>query len=180
MGNGDILTHYEARERRQRFGVASVMLARGALIKPWLFREIREGREWLPTPEERFAVVWRFVELLRDHFGEGERAHARTMRFLPWHLGFFCRYRPFPEAEFAEAARQHPLLQTRPEDAPAIEGLDALLRDARPEVHESLSRELLVAGSREEAQERALRLFAGLPPAEGTERAEEAIAEVAG
>lgn len=180
VGNGDILTLYEARERRQRSGVASLMLARGALIKPWLFREIREGREWLPTAEERFAVVWRFVELLRDHFGEGERAHARTMRFLPWHLGFFRRYRAFPEAEFAEAARHHPLLQTRPEDASPVGALDALLRDARPEVHESLSRELLAAGSREEAQERALRVFSGLPPAEGTERAEETFAEVAG
>ena len=45
VGNGDILTHYEARERMARSGVSSVMLARGALIKPWLFREIREGRE---------------------------------------------------------------------------------------------------------------------------------------
>ena len=44
IGNGDILTHYEARERMARSGVRSVMLARGALIKPWLFREIREGR----------------------------------------------------------------------------------------------------------------------------------------
>jgi tRNA-dihydrouridine synthase 3 len=180
VGNGDILTHYEARERRQRFGVASVMLARGALIKPWLFREIREGREWLPTPEERFAVIWRFVELLREHFGEGERAHARTMRFLPWHLGFFCRYRPFPEAEFADAAREHPLLQTRPEDAPPSGALDALLRDARPDVHELMGRELLASGSREEAQEHALRLFAGLSPAEAIERRDEAIAEVAG
>ncbi len=40
VGNGDVLTHYEARERMQRSGVRSLMLARGALIKPWLFREI--------------------------------------------------------------------------------------------------------------------------------------------
>ena len=50
VGNGDILTPYEARERMQRSGVRSVMLARGALIKPWLFREIRAGRTGCPRP----------------------------------------------------------------------------------------------------------------------------------
>jgi len=49
IGNGDILTPYEARERMARSGVRSVMLARGALIKPWIFRELREGRVWDPT-----------------------------------------------------------------------------------------------------------------------------------
>jgi tRNA-dihydrouridine synthase 3 len=180
VGNGDILTHYEARERRERSGVASVMLARGALVKPWLFRELREGREWLPGAEERFALLWRFVELLREHFGEDERGRARSLRFLPWHLGFFCRYRPYPEAEYAELARRHPLLQTRPEDRADVSPLEALLRDPRPSVHEALARELLAAEGAEEARERGLRLQAALPPASVTTPEEEAIAEVAG
>src|SRR3972149_11948818 len=113
IGNGDILTHYEARERMAQAGVRSVMLGRGALIKPWLFREIREGRVWQPTPEERLAVLWRFVELLRDHFGPDERGRSRALRFLPWHLNFFCRYRSLPEEEYAARAREHPLIQSR-------------------------------------------------------------------
>ena len=108
IGNGDILTPYEARERRTRSGVRSVMLGRGALIKPWLFREIKEGRDWLPTPEERFGVLWRFVELQREHFGADERGVKRTMRFLPWHLNFFCRYVPLPEEQYAEAGARAP------------------------------------------------------------------------
>ena len=43
------------------------------------------------------------------------------MRFLPWHLGFFCRYRPFPRDEFEAESREHPLMQTRqsdPDDLP--------------------------------------------------------------
>ena len=108
IGNGDILTPYEARERRTRSGVRSVMLGRGALIKPWLFREIKEGRDWLPTPEERFGVLWRFVELQREHFGADERGVKRTMRFLPWHLNFFCRYVPLPEAAVRRAGARAP------------------------------------------------------------------------
>jgi tRNA-dihydrouridine synthase 3 len=182
IGNGDILTHYEARARRRVSGVASVMLARGALIKPWLFREIREDREWLPSAEERLALLWRFVELLREHFGTDERGQARTLRFLPWHLGFFCRYRPFPEAQYAEEAAAHPLLQTRHPDREDLSPLESLLRDPRPETHESWSRELLASASLEEARDRSLRLQAALPSlvAGADSPSRDPVAEVAG
>ena len=164
VGNGDILTHYEARERMARSGVTSLMLARGALIKPWLFREIREGRSLFPTPEERLELLWRFVALLRDHFGDSEGARRRVLRFLAWHLGFFCRYRPLPEERFLEASRAHPLLQTRlPEDA-EVSPLELLLRDPREAVHEALAAAVAGSASLDEARERALRSAAEIPP----------------
>jgi tRNA-dihydrouridine synthase 3 len=180
IGNGDILTHYEARDRMRRSGVRSVMIARGALIKPWLFREIKEGTTWLPTPEERFSVLWRFVELLGEHFGTDERGRARTMRFLPWHLDFFCRYVPTPEELYGEAAREHPLLQSRLQALPPSSPLDALLADTRAETHRRFSEELLASASRDEAHERAVRLAASVPA--GGEGAELRVAasEVAG
>ncbi len=180
IGNGDILTPYEARDRMTRYGVRSVMLARGALIKPWLFREIREGRTLLPSPEERFAVLWRFVELLREHFGTDERGHKRTMRFLPWHLNFFCRYVPLPEEQYGEQAREHPLLQSRLQAPPASLPLERLLGDARPETHLSFSGELLASGTRDEALERSLRLESGLPDAASGPELDVARSEVAG
>jgi tRNA-dihydrouridine synthase 3 len=179
IGNGDILTPYEARERMARSGVRSVMLARGALIKPWIFRELREGRVWDPTPEERLGVLWRFVELLRDHFGTDERGLKRAMRFLPWHLGFFCRYRPLPEETFAEQAREHPLLQSRLDAGPFASPLERLLADSRPEVHQGLAEVLLGAESEDEALEDARKLAEATPPDDG-ERRETGIREVAG
>ncbi len=179
VGNGDILTPYEARERMRRAGVGSVMLARGALIKPWLFREIREGKTWLPTPEERFGLIWRFVELLRDHFLDDERGRIRALGFLPWHLNFFCRYRPLPEELYGERARAHPLLQSRLSLGEPESALEALLGDSRKETHEALARELLDSRTRDEAEERALRLQATLPsPAE--EELRVAASQVAG
>jgi tRNA-dihydrouridine synthase 3 len=169
VGNGDILTPYEARDRMQRSGVRSVMLARGALIKPWLFREIREGKTWLPTADERFGVLWRFVELLRDHFQDHERGRARALSFLPWHLDFFSRYRPLPEETYGEPSRAHPLLQSRLPLGEPASPLEALLGDSRKETHEALARELLHSVTREEARERALRLQATLPPGEDRE-----------
>jgi tRNA-dihydrouridine synthase 3 len=180
IGNGDILTGYEARDRMARSGVRSVMLGRGALIKPWLFREIREGRTWLPTPEERLGVLWRFVELLREHFGVDERGQKRALRFLPWHLNFFCRYRPLPEEEFGESSRAHPLLQSRLGTQPLGSPLERLLADSRPETHQRFSVELLGCASREEALERVTRLAGSLPAdGEGGEL-EVAASEVAG
>ena len=180
IGNGDILTHYEARERMERCGVRSVMLARGALIKPWLFREIREGRTLLPTPEERLGVLWRFVELLREHFGTDERGQKRTLRFLPWHMNFFCRYVPLPEEAYAEQARVHPLLQSRLQVPPGNSPLERLLGDARPETHLRFAEELLASGSREESLARAATLAERLPEAVAASELEVAPSEVAG
>jgi tRNA-dihydrouridine synthase 3 len=180
IGNGDILTHYEARERMSRWGVRSVMLARGALIKPWLFREIREGRTLLPSPEERFAMLWRFVELLREHFGTDERGRRRTLRFLPWHLNFFCRYLPLPEESYGEQALQHPLLQSRLQAQAPSSPLERLLGDARSETHQRLAEELLDSPSREQAQERAERLAASLPAGQADCELRLAASEVAG
>jgi tRNA-dihydrouridine synthase 3 len=153
VGNGDILTHYEARARRERSGVAALMIGRGALIKPWIFRELREDRELLLGAAERVRVYWRFVELLREHFGADARGRARILRFLPWHFGFFSRYRPLPEAEFAESAARHPLLQTRMPAASDLEPLERLLRDPREERHLEISTALLDASCCDEALE---------------------------
>jgi tRNA-dihydrouridine synthase 3 len=180
VGNGDILTHYEAHDRWSRSGVASIMLARGALIKPWLFREVRERRAWEPTPGQRVGVYWRFVELLRDHFGADARGRGRILGFLPWHLGFFARYRPLPAERYLAASREHPLLQTRlPQDAPASP-LEALLRDGRPATHASIAEALVDAGSREEAEAALLQLADDSPPEPDAGVSEDAPAEVAG
>ena len=79
IGNGDILTHYEARERMGRAGVRSVMLgARRAHQAVALPRDPRGARAGCPRAEERFGRLWRFVELLREHFGDDERGRTRA------------------------------------------------------------------------------------------------------
>jgi tRNA-dihydrouridine synthase 3 len=156
------------------------MLARGALIKPWLFREIHEGRSWLPTPEERFCVLWRLRELLFEHFSGDERGRVRSLRFLTWHLNFLCRYQPFPEEEFGAQSREHPLLQTRMPGERAASPLEALLRDARAETHAALAALVIESADREVALHRALDLQASLPPAGEVRELEVAVSEIAG
>lgn len=168
IGNGDILTHYDARRRREESGCAGVMLARGALIKPWLFREIAEGRAWDPTAEERVSLFRRLAMFMREHFRDDEKGRARAMRFLPWHFDFFCRYRPLPEGEWGES--EHPLIQTRTDDTgEELSLLEAVLRDPRPEMHERIAAALWDSDSDEDAVARLHDLGTEHEPARGVQ-----------
>jgi tRNA-dihydrouridine synthase 3 len=102
------------------------------------------------------------------------------MRFLPWHPDFFSRYVPAPEEHYGEAAREHPLLQSRLQPPPPSSPLERLLGDTRPETHQRMAEELLASPSRDEAQERALRLAASLPEGGGAAELRVAASEVAG
>jgi tRNA-dihydrouridine synthase 3 len=168
IGNGDLLTWYETHARWQQSGCASVMLGRGALIKPWLFREVATKQAWEPTASERLAVYHDLAQKMKLHFRDDEKGRERAMRFLPWHFEFFCRYRPLSGARWEAASREHPLLQTRfADDEPDLPLLEKLLRDARPEVHTRLATLLWESADVGEAEARALALAAEMPPVAG-------------
>jgi tRNA-dihydrouridine synthase 3 len=168
IGNGDISTWYEAEDLQRRSGCASVMIGRAALMKPWIFREIAEGREYEPTAEERVGILRQFLGFMKEHFRDDEKGRKRAMFFLPWHFGFFCRYRPLPEAACREQSRQHPLMQTRMPDQEDLPPLEALLRDPREAVHEKLAAAFWDAQSDADAIERCLRIAAEDPPQRGS------------
>jgi len=78
-------------------------------------------------------VLWRFVTMLRDHFGTAPKPE-RMLGFLSWHLDFFSRYRPSRDG-IRRAGATPPLIQTRwPLAMPG--SLEALLRDPRPDTHQ--------------------------------------------
>jgi tRNA-dihydrouridine synthase 3 len=93
IGNGDVLTWQDAVRNQAHAACAAVMVGRWALAKPWIFREYSERRDLPKAPAERLAVVRRYVELCREHFGDDEKGRQRTRRFLVFHQDFFRRYR---------------------------------------------------------------------------------------
>ncbi len=124
LGNGDVLTPWDLRRRRAETRVRSFLVARGALIKPWIFRELLADEPWYPTTAERWAVMRRFVDLALEHFGDDEKGHTRVERFFLWHCGFWHRYYPWTEADFVDLGAES-LLQAR---TPQAEGdADTLL-----------------------------------------------------
>jgi len=111
LGNGDILLPVDRARHLAETRVSGVVAARGALIKPWIFRELRSGEVWHPTVAERWSVMRRYFELAAEHFGDDETGLARVERFFVWHLGFWHRYRPYADAD--QIASDGPLIQRR-------------------------------------------------------------------
>jgi tRNA-dihydrouridine synthase 3 len=188
IGNGDILTWFEAEDRMQysnngipnqldsatglRTGVTALMAGRGALIKPWIFKEWADKKSWFPTAEERVAVYWQLSANFKDHFGADEHGKRHAFYFLPWHFEFFCRYRPLPDEPFRELSRNIPLIQnSRSIDEKLIEigllsgrgepvecrnklldsPLERLLRCEVSDCHMAISEALWAANTSEEA-----------------------------
>lgn len=93
VGNGDLLFPHEIASARARSGCTGVMVARGALIKPWIFREASDGYRDV-TAVERLEIYRRYAALALAHWRDDEHGRARAREFLVWHLGFWCRYAP--------------------------------------------------------------------------------------
>ena len=161
IGNGDIFTHYEATRRMNEHGCLAVMVGRGALIKPWIFQEAKDGKELVfNSAADRVGIYRTLVSYMKEHFGDDERGRQKAFYFLPFHLEFFCRHRPLPEEIFGTLSLQQPLISTRWEGVASAELgetleslpiLERLLRCENPSAHQEMAAVLWDATSDAEA-----------------------------
>jgi tRNA-dihydrouridine synthase 3 len=95
IGNGDVMSFEDMVERRAAYPVvSSTMIGRGALIKPWVFEEIREEKTMDISSGERFEILKTFVKHGLAHWGADEKGILTTRKFLCEWLSFLCRYVP--------------------------------------------------------------------------------------
>lgn len=95
IGNGDILSYEDYVERRTLAPhVSSVMIGRGALIKPWIFQEIKDQKPWIPTSTQRFELLRRYCNYGLEHWGSDTKGVESTRRFLLEWQSFLYRYIP--------------------------------------------------------------------------------------
>jgi nifR3 family TIM-barrel protein len=95
LGNGDVWECWDALRLMRRTGCDGVIVGRGCLRRPWLFRELAEvfdGRE--PGPQPDFgtivALVRRHAELLVDFFGE-LNGMRQMRKWCAWYTTGFQR-----------------------------------------------------------------------------------------
>jgi tRNA-dihydrouridine synthase B len=75
VGNGDVISLADYRAMREETGCDAVMIGRGALGNPWLFRAIRDHAAAAPSVAERRSVFLRHVQLMREHTPEKRILH---------------------------------------------------------------------------------------------------------
>ena len=106
IGNGDIMTWQDWDNHRhllrqslegdaEQMGLTScAMIGRGALIKPWLPKEIHERQTYDISASERLDMLKLFVNYGYEHWGTDNQGIENTRRFLLEWLSYLHRYVP--------------------------------------------------------------------------------------
>jgi len=94
LGNGDIWEAADALRMVARTGAAGVVVGRGCLGRPWLFRDLAAAfagapATTLPTLGEVRTMMHRHAELLCHHMGE-ERGCKEFRKHVSWYLKGFA------------------------------------------------------------------------------------------
>jgi nifR3 family TIM-barrel protein len=121
LGNGDIWEAADAVRMVAETGCAGVVVGRGCLGRPWLFRDLAAtfaGRTAPPLPSlgEVAAMMWRHGELLTEYAG-ADRGCREFRKHVSWYLkGFAVRQ---------QLRRDLALVSSLPELATLLAELDA-------------------------------------------------------
>ncbi|KAJ1918537.1 tRNA-dihydrouridine synthase 3 [Mycoemilia scoparia] len=94
FGNGDVLSWEDYWEHVEKEQADGVMIGRGALIKPWIFQEIKERKVWDISSNERLDILKKFCNYGYEHWGTDERGLSITRKFLCEWQSFLHRYVP--------------------------------------------------------------------------------------
>ena len=93
LGNGDIWEAADALQMVEETGAPGVVVGRGCLGRPWLFRDLADAfaghrTRTLPTLGEVAVMMRRHAELLAEHMGE-ERGCKEFRKHVSWYLKGF-------------------------------------------------------------------------------------------
>ncbi|SDR08803.1 tRNA dihydrouridine synthase DusB [Actinopolyspora saharensis] len=120
LGNGDIFSADDALKMMSSTGCDGVVVGRGCLGRPWLFRDLQAAFAGEPVPEgpslgEVSRVLRRHAELLTEHMGED-----KGVRDLRKHMAQYLR--GFPVG--SELRKRFGLVSTLAELDDLLAGLD--------------------------------------------------------
>lgn len=87
IGNGDIVDVESANKMFEYTGCDGIMIARGACGNPWIFKSILEGKDYIPTNNERFEMIQEHIDNALEYEKENPRQAMLKMRkHIAWYL----------------------------------------------------------------------------------------------
>ena len=85
IGNGDITDIDSALKMFEYTKVDGIMIGRGALGNPWIFKSILDGKEYIPSLEERYDVILEHLNLAVKRDTEAV-AIPKMRKHIAWYL----------------------------------------------------------------------------------------------
>ena len=85
IGNGDIVDVKSARNMFEVTGCDGIMISRGAMGNPWIFKSILEGKDYMPSKEELYETIIKHINLMREIDGE-KQANLKLRKHVAWYL----------------------------------------------------------------------------------------------
>jgi tRNA-dihydrouridine synthase B len=95
IGNGDIFSAEDAQQMFSETGCDAVMVARGALGRPWIFKQINDLLDGKPSTP---AILPDIAQVCREHFElmRAEKSERVVVNHSKKHFGWYLK--GFPEA----------------------------------------------------------------------------------
>ncbi|MCM8530179.1 MAG: tRNA-dihydrouridine synthase family protein [Lentisphaeraceae bacterium] len=88
VGNGDIWYPSDAARMYKECGCDAVMIGRGALRNPWIFKQLEDDSDWQPSPEEVFNYIDNFMN---DHLNEFEGHEGGVIKRAKENWRYLCQ-----------------------------------------------------------------------------------------
>ena len=107
IGNGDVYTYEDYNAQVADSKLATCMIGRGAIIKPWLMTEIKEQRHWDISASERLEFFKTFCRYGLEHWGSDSMGVEKTRRYLLEWMSYTHRYVPIGLLERNVVSKLH-------------------------------------------------------------------------
>lgn len=85
IGNGDITDIASALKMFEYTGCDGIMIARGALGNPFIFKSIIESKEYLPTNQEIYSTILEHIDLACKYEGE-KISRLKLRKHIAWYI----------------------------------------------------------------------------------------------
>ena len=85
IGNGDIVDLNSANKMFEYTKCDGIMIARGAEGNPWIFKSIIEQKEYIPTIDERFNIIFEHIQNQLE-FDDKKNANLKLRKHIAWYI----------------------------------------------------------------------------------------------